>query len=175
MDASRLETAVKHESGTNVRISTHPDEGSLLTALEDFAHERIDGDRHYLTAYHGETWTGGFDLPLLRRACVRRDVDLPFPDVAYVDVMTVCERFNTGEVNDLVGVYDELVGGDHCDPFDESESAVAAHETGEWEQLLLHNLADIEWTREFAVLAGRYVAKSDFKMKSLTPPTRNSS
>lgn len=99
-DSERLAAAVEHESGTNVRISTHPDEQSLLTALGDFAHERIDGDRHYLTAYHGETWKGGFDLPFLRRACVRRDVNWTFPDVAYADVMTVCERFNTGDVND---------------------------------------------------------------------------
>ncbi|WP_440765099.1 hypothetical protein [Natronorubrum sp. DTA7] len=169
-DASRLETAVEHESGSNIRVSTHSDERSLLTALGEFAHKRIDGDRHYLTAYHGETWKGGFDLPFLRRACVRREVDWPFPDVAYADVMTVYERFDTGDVNNLEGVYDELVGGEHCDPFAESESAVTAHENEAWEQLLLHNLADIERTRELAVLAGRYVAKSDFKMKSLTPP-----
>lgn len=68
-----------------------------------------------------------------------------------------------------LGGYDELVAGDRCDLFDESESAVAAHENGEWEQLLLQNLADIERTRDLAVLAGRYVAKSDFKMKSFTP------
>jgi len=170
VDAARLATAVEHESGTNIRVSTHLDERSLIAALGEFANERIDDSRHYLTAYHGETWKGGFDLPFLRRACVRRDVAWPFPDVAYADVLTVCDRFNTGDVNDLEGVYDELIGEEHCDPFADSESAVAAHEDGEWEQLLLHNLADIERTRELAVLAGRYVAKSDFKMKSLTPP-----
>lgn len=169
-DASRLETAVEHESGSNVRVSVHPDESSVLTGLGEFAHKRIDGDQNYLTAYHGETWNGGFDLPFLRRACVRQGVDWPFPDTAYADVMTVVKRFNTGNVNDLVGVYDELISGDHCDPFDGSASAVAAHEDEEWERLLLHNLADIERTRELAVLAGQYVSKSDFRMKNLTPP-----
>jgi len=169
-NASRLETAVEHESDSNVRVSVHPDESSLLTALGEFAHQRIDGDRNYLTAYHGETWNGGFDLPFLRRACVRQEANWPFPDTAYADVMTVVKRFNTGDVSDLVGVYDELIGGDHCDPFDDSSSAVAAHENEEWERLLLHNLADIKRTRELAVLAGQYVSKSDFRMKNLTPP-----
>lgn len=51
-------------------------------------------------------------------------------------------------------MYDELIGGDHCDPFDESPSAVAVHEDEEWERLLLHNLADVERTRELAILQG---------------------
>jgi hypothetical protein len=51
-------------------------------------------------------------------------------------------------VSDLAGVYDALIGGEDCDPFDDSASAVAAHEDGDWVPLLLHNLADIERTRE---------------------------
>ncbi|TYL36991.1 hypothetical protein CV102_19765 [Natronococcus pandeyae] len=73
-------------------------------------------------------------------------------------------------MSDLEGVDDDLGGGEHCDSFDESASAVAAHEAGEWERLLLHNLADIERTRELAVLAGQYVCKSDFRTKNLAPP-----
>ena len=42
--------------------------------------------------------------------------------------------------------------------------------TSEWLPLLKHNLADIQRTRELADLAGRFVAKSDFKMKNLAPP-----
>lgn len=169
-DADRLMADVEHESGSNVRVSVFQDERGLLAGLEDFATETVDGDRHYITAYNGERWRGGFDLPFLRSACTRQGVAWPFPDVAYADTMTMVERFDTDDVSDLVGVYEALIDGEDCDPFDESASAVAAHEAGEWTPLLLHNLADIERTRELARLAGRYVPKSDFKMKNLSPP-----
>lgn len=168
-DAGRLTAAVERGSGSNVQLSVHPDERALLIALGEFAAECIDSDRHYLTAYFGETYRAGFDLPFLRRACVRRGVDWPFPDVAYADMKTVMQRFTT-ETSDLAGVYGELIGDEHCDPFTDSERAVTAHDAGEWVPLLLHNLADVERTRELAVLAGRYVSKSDFHMKTLSPP-----
>lgn len=168
--ADRLMTAVEHESGSNVRVTVFQDEQSLLIGLHDFATRTINGDRHYLTAYNGERWNGGFDLPFLRSSCVRRDVSWPFPDVAYADTMDMVQRFDTGDANDLVGVYEELIDDNDCDPFDDSASAVATHEAGDWTPLLLHNLADIERTRELAVLAGQYVAKSDYNMKNLSPP-----
>jgi len=85
-------------------------------------------------------------------------------------MMEVMDRFDTDDRSDLVGVYDYLIGHDSCDPFEESGEAVKAFETGDWEALLLHNLADIQRTRELAVLAGQYVPKSDFRMKNLAPP-----
>lgn len=169
-DADSLAQAVETESGSNVRLAVRRNECGLLIALTEFAANLIDGDRHYVTAFHGETWRGGFDLPFLRRACVRRDVAWPFRDVAYADVQSMVDRFDMGEVNDLEGVYEALVGDDHCDPFEDSEQAVTAHEDGDWTSLLLHNLADIKRTRELAMLAGRYVPKTDFQMKNLAPP-----
>jgi hypothetical protein len=169
-DSKRLAADVEHESGSNVRVSVFRSEERLLAGLEDFTKQTINGDRHYLTAYNGERWSGGFDLPFLRWSCVRRDAPWPFPDVAYADTMDIVEGFDTGDVSDLVGVYDDLIGGDDCDPFNDSASAVATHEDGDWVPLLLHNLADIERTRELAVLAGRYIPKSDFNMKNLSPP-----
>jgi hypothetical protein len=145
-------------------------EHELLSTLEEVGHDRLDDDAHYLTAYHGETWNGGFDLPFLRTACVDHGVGWPFPDIAYADVLTIVDRFDTNETSDLVGVYDHLIGGNSCDPFEDSGQAVAAFENSQWESLLLHNLADIQRTRELAVLAGRYVPQSDFKMKNLAPP-----
>jgi len=168
-DPSRLEAAVERRSGSNVRVAVFPDERGLLEGIEAFATERIDGDRQYLTAYNGERWRGGFDLPFLRRACASHSTEWPFPDVAYADTMDAVERFHTGD-DDLAGAYEALIGGDHPDPFADSASAVSSHESGDWVALLLHNLADIERTREIAVLAGAYVPKSDFRMKSLQPP-----
>jgi hypothetical protein len=98
------------------------------------------------------------------------NIEWPFPNLAYADMLDVIDRFNTNETTDLVGVYDQLIGKDSFDPFEDSGSAVDTFESGEWEQLLLHNLADIQRTRELAVLASAYVPQSDFQMKSLAPP-----
>lgn len=169
-DATRLANAVEHESGSNVRVTVFTDEETLLAGFEDFTTKTIDDDRHYLTAYNGERWRNGFDLPFLRSACVRHEVSWPFPDVAYTDTMDMVERFYTGDVTDLVGVYETLIGEDSCDPFDDSERAVTTHADGDWTPLLLHNLADIVRTRDLALLAERHVPQSDFNMKNLQPP-----
>jgi hypothetical protein len=170
-DAERLRDELEERVDETVQVSVHGDEGELLDAVAEFATERLDDDRHYLTAYNGETWRGGFDLPFLRRACVRHDADWPFRDIAYADTMTMFDRFDTGDTNDLPGVYDDLVGGDHCDPFADSGAAVTAFEAGDWIDLLAHNLADIRRTRALARLAERYVPQSDFGMKNLAPPS----
>ncbi len=165
-----LETAVEHESGSNIKLLVYSNETELLAGINNFASKHVDGNRHYITAYNGERWDGGFDLPFLRSSCARRNAEWPFPDIAYADTMDMIKRFHTGDATDLVGVYDALIGKESCDPFGESATAVDAHSSGEWVPLILHNLADIERTRELARLAGLYVPKSDFNMKSLAPP-----
>ena len=55
-------------------------------------------------------------------------------------------------------------------PFNDSEAAVDAYEAAEWLPLLEHTLADIQRTKELALLAGRFMAKSDFSIKNLQPP-----
>lgn len=98
---------------------------------------------------------------------MRPTVDRPVPDVADAAMMTVVERVDTGDVSDLVGVYEALVGDRHCDSFDERERAVAVHERGEWKQRVLHELGAVERKRERAVLTGRYVSTTEFTMKTL--------
>ena len=172
-DQERLTRAlVPHSNGTDPNLRITHSEQQLLEVLSEITHARLDDDRHYLTAYHGETWNGGFDLPFVRTACVAHDIEWPFPNLPYADMLDVVDRFDTNDKNDLVGVYDELVGNETCDPFDDSGSAVDAFENGDWEPLLRHNLADIQRTRELAALAGQYVPQSDFRMKNLSPPTR---
>jgi uncharacterized protein YprB with RNaseH-like and TPR domain len=165
-----LHASLEKHGGQRFELAICPDEQALLTALDEFTGAHLDGDRHYLTAYNAETWKGGFDLPFLRTACVKHEMQWPFPDIAYADVFDIANRFNTNDTSDLVGVYDQLIGHDTCDPFDDSAEAVTAFEEGNWESLLLHNLADIQRTREIALLAREYVAQSDFRMKNLTPP-----
>jgi len=169
-DEDQLEAQLTPHSAGRIDLYTCPDEHTLLSRLGDIADTHIDSDGHYLTAYHGETWNGGFDLPFLRTACVKHDIAWPFPDMAYADTFNVIDRFDTNDSQDLVSVYDHLIDRDTCDPFDDSAAAVDAFTTGDWEPLLLHNLADIQRTRELAALASEYVAKSDFNMKNLSPP-----
>jgi hypothetical protein len=51
-------------------VAVARDETALLTNLAAFVTKRLDSDTHYLTAYNGETWNGGFDLPFVRSACL---------------------------------------------------------------------------------------------------------
>jgi hypothetical protein len=165
-DAAALEQALDNQTEREVQVAVRESEAALLDAVGEFVDERLDDDAHYLTAYNGETWNGGFDLPFVRRSW-------PFSGLAYADVFSVLDGFETDGMSDLAGVYEQLIGSDCGDPFEESGAAVGAYERGAWEELLAHNLADIERTRELALVAERYIAGSDFGMKNLTPPATN--
>ena len=165
-----LTTALDEHSAGVVSLVVATDEQELLAEISEIASSQIDGDRHYLTAYNGETWNGGFDLPFCRTRFLNHDMEWPFGDIAYADMMETMDRFDTNDQRDLVGVYEQLIGNESCDPFEDSGEAVSAFEAAEWLPLLKHNLADIQRTRELAQLAGRFVPKSDFGMKSLEPP-----
>jgi uncharacterized protein YprB with RNaseH-like and TPR domain len=169
-DRKALVTTLDQASAGTVQLKLADDERALLEAVKTFATHQLDGDRHYLTAFNGETWNGGFDLPFCRTRFLQHGMDWPFGDVAYADMMQIVDRFDTNDQRDLVGVYDVLVGEETCDPFENSAAAVDAFEAADWLPLLKHNLADIQRTRELADLAGRFVPKSDFSMKNLAPP-----
>ena len=171
-DRKALVTSLDEESTGTVQLEIVDDEPALLEAVSSFVTDQLDGDTHYVTAFNGETWNGGFDLPFCRTRFLHHGLRWPFGDIAYADMIQLVDRFNTHDHSDLVGVYDVLVGEETCDPFDDSAEAVDAFETGEWLSLCQHNLADIQRTRKLAQLAGQFVARSDFKMKNLQPPSR---
>lgn len=164
-----VETLNQHSKET-VRLTITADEEELLTEVSAVIENRLDGNTHYLTAFNGETWGGGFDIPFCRTAYLQHGKEWPLGDIAYADMVQIVDRFNTDGHSDLVGVYDVLIGEDTCDPFDSSEKAVEAFENRDWTNLLLHNLADIQRTRELAGLAERFLPRSDFQMKNLKPP-----
>lgn len=179
-DVTELQDRVAEETGYHVAVSTHEDEQSLLEAVGEFGLERFTEEGLMLVAYNGEKWKTGFDLPFLRTRLARSDAEWPFRDLPYADLMPVIERrFNTTvgsdedrkAVNDLVGAYDTLIGGEASliDPFVDSVEAVEAFENGEFVDLVAHNVADIRRTRELGRLAQTYCSKSDIQMKSLTP------
>ena len=166
-----LEGDVNDAVTTPVTLSTHQSESALLEVVTDFVASTLSDRDIKLVAYNGETWNGGFDLPFLRTRLNYHDLGWPFDDIPYIEAMEVFEsRFNTSE-NSLVSVYDELIGGElgDLDPFVDSAEAVDAWERGEFEAVVLHNVADIRRTRALMDLAERYCSKSDFSMKSLDP------
>ncbi|RJX47493.1 3'-5' exonuclease family protein [Halonotius pteroides] len=172
-DHAALVDGLDHHATGAVSLVIAGSERELLDAVSDVVTGQIDSDRHYLTAYNGETWQGGFDLPFCRTRFLNHDMEWPFQDLAYADMMeAIVDRFDTGDKRDLVGVYDQLIGSPTCDPFEDSGEAVDAYEAAEWLPLLKHNLADIQRTRELAQLADRFVPQSDFSMKNLQPPGR---
>ena len=172
VDRNALVTSLDEESTGAVQLEVVEDEAALLEAVSSFVTDQLDGDTHYVTAFNGATWSGGFDLPFCRTRSLQHELRWPFGGIAYADMIQLVDRFNTHDHSDLVGVYDVLVGEETCDPFDDNAEAVDAFERGEWLSLCQHNLADIQRTRKLAELAGQFVARSDFKMKNLQPPRR---
>lgn len=174
--AGDVQGAVEDGVDTVVDVSVHESETELLEAVAGFASERLVGRDVLLVGYHGEVWRGGFDLPFLRTRLTRVDVEWPFRDVAYADVLpVVTDRFNTtvdGEdLSGLGDVYAVLCDGGYeaVDPFAESGEAVSAFEDGRFGELAMHNAADVLRTRALAVLAEEYCGKADFQLKRLTP------
>jgi uncharacterized protein YprB with RNaseH-like and TPR domain len=171
-----------------VNVSTHTSEQELLVAVSAFVAERLAGDDMLLVAYNGERWNGGFDVPFLRTRYAQLNLSWPFTDVPYADLMPiVSDRFNTTSIdatttaadgdaraveqNDLARAYAVLCDGAYgdVDPFVESAEAVAAFDDGRFAELAQHNVADVLRTRAVGRVAERYCAKSEFKVKSLTP------
>ena len=180
---SSLETTLGEAADVHVQLSTHTDEAALLAALSAFVADSVADRDYLLVAYNGERWQSGFDLPFLRTRYAAHDDGWPFVDVPYADLMPIFERrFQTvrayGErVSDLGGVYEAVIDGDlgDLDPFADSEAAVEAFESGEFEALLGHNLADVRRTARLAGLAERFCSKAEFNVKSLTPTSEDPS
>lgn len=180
VETGPLEDRLADRFGTEVRLSVHDTEAELLHALTPFLAETVAARDYMLVAYNGERFDGGFDLPFLRTRYARQDIDWPFDGIPYADILPLVRtRFNTTvggqERNDLVAAYETLVGDDlsTLDPFDASGDAVDAFETGDFQALLAHNVADILRTGALASLAERYCGKSEFDLKSLTPSVRD--
>ncbi|UPV73930.1 hypothetical protein M0R89_15490 [Halorussus limi] len=174
--ARELQATVQEQVPVHVDVSTHECEESVLAAVTEFVAERLSGSDVLLVAYNGERWNGGFDVPFLRTRYAQLDMQWPFVDVPYADVMPlVTDRFNTtvngDDQHDLGSVYDLLCDGEYgdLDPFDGSDAAVPAFENGWFAELVQHNVADVLRTRALGRVAERYCSKSEFKVKSLTP------
>jgi len=176
VDPKPLHSAQSRLFETTIKLSVHPTEKEILSAVTKFSNESLSPRDYLLVAYNGERWRSGFDLPFLRTRYSQSEIKWPFTNLPYSDLMPIFEsRFNTtsGEtsLSDLEGVYKTLIGNDltELDPFDDSKEAVDAFHNGEFNDLIQHNVSDILRTDALAHVAERYCGKSDFKLKSLTP------
>jgi len=115
-DHQTLTKALDEHSAGAVSLEIVEDEAAPLESISEISTTQIDGDRHYLTAYNGETWNGGFDLLFCRTRFLDHEMDWAFGDLAYADMMEMIDRFNTQDQRDLVGVCDYLIGNETCDP-----------------------------------------------------------
>ncbi|WP_459889427.1 hypothetical protein [Halostagnicola bangensis] len=175
-DLAALEAVVGDRCGTHVKLSVYASEAALLEAVGMFAQERLHGEDVLLVAFNGERWKGGFDLPFLRTRLAATDVEWPFRDMPYADLLpVVTRRFNLvvddEKQSSLPASYETLVGGDlnERDPFDDSATAVTAFENQQYADLVTHNVVDVLRTGELGQLTRRYCSKSDYSLKSLTP------
>ena len=181
VNRATLETTLADRFNTTIKLSCHQTEQALLEALTEFVAESLTPKEYLLVAYNGERFRSGFDLPFLRTRYALQNIGWPFVDVPYADLMPIFQyRFNTqidGESPaDLERVYEMIVGKELAmlDPFDDSKQAVSAFESGDFEDLLQHNIADILRTDALASIAEQYCGKSEFKLKSLTPTISDS-
>lgn len=179
VDPGPLEEDLDGTGGAVVQVRTHADEAVLLDALQSFVEESIATREYFLTAFNGECWRGGFDLPFLRTRLRAHETAWPFTDVPYADLQPIYDRqFHTdrpaGSAADLDGIATLVLGGEltDLDPFEDSAAAVTAFERGQFRDLLLHNLVDVLRTARLARVAQRYCSRSDFDLKSLTPAAR---
>lgn len=176
----RLGEVVNERVDTRIDLSVHDSEHALLNDMVEYVTVRLAGDDLLLTAYNGETWHGGFDLPFLRTRLAEHNLPWPFLDLPYADLYPlVSDLWNTtiegDSQSDLVTAYETLCAGKHgdLDPFLDSQTAVKAFNEGDFADLVAHNVADILRTAALGRLAQQYCSKSDFQLKSLTPVTND--
>jgi hypothetical protein len=175
-----LETRLTDRFSEKIQLTVHDGEAVILDAFAEFLGNTVADREYLLVAYNGERFNGGFDLPFLRTRYATHQQDWPFDGISYADLLPLIQdRFNTTTAddtqNDLVGAYESLIGGPYTteDPFTDSSEAVVAFESGEFEALLAHNIADVLRTKALASLAKQYCGKSEFSLKSLTPVCRD--
>lgn len=76
-----------------------------------------------------------------------------------------------GEINDLDGVYDEMINDEHYtiidDPFEDSKEAVTAFKGGDVESVIQHNVSDLERTDAIVWLIINAVAGEKSKLSTI--------
>jgi hypothetical protein len=189
---AHLETV---SGGVTVTVTPVPDETRLLKEIQQVVFDRFDREYARLIAFNASSWKGGFDLPFVRTRCLTRGVDWVFDGIQFCDLWEpVQKRINTTEayrgkhddVNSLTGAHAilfkhdaaEVLGSDETadhpwyhdrqyDPFEDSGSASAHYDRGEYLPICQHNLADVHRTWELGELVRQVVPSKDITTKKL--------
>lgn len=106
VDKESLEETIEDRSGIqDFNLNLCDNEVELMKSVSEYTNdpERYE-DGVYVTAYNGETYRGGFDLPFIRNSCLRAGgVEMPFAGQDYFDLSPIFDkggRFNT-EIPDI--------------------------------------------------------------------------
>lgn len=75
IDIDQYETHLERVSDATVTITAADNETALLKALRRVLFDRFERDYNRLTAFHADSWKGGFDLPFLRTRCIDNGVE----------------------------------------------------------------------------------------------------
>jgi hypothetical protein len=166
----------------------------VLSGIQELLFERFEKNQNRLIAYNAESWKSGFDLPFVRTRCIEAGIPWVFDGIQFADLYdplqkridtTVTRHGASVDANTLTGshklltpaqhsleVLSEYVPEEHSwyterryDPFAFSASAVDAYRTGNYLDVLLHNLADIHRTWELGGLIREYVPAKDVTIK----------
>ena len=172
-----LQQRVRDRVGSRVIVSAHSCEKALMSAAVDYIQAHLDGDDLLLVGYASEHRKADLGLPFFRTRLSKANMGWPFRDLPFADILPLIEDcFHTlgdkGESrSDLVSAYELLGSGQlgELDPFEDDEEAMRAFEEGRYEDLAVHNIANIRRTRELSRLAQRYCSESEYRLKSLTP------
>lgn len=102
-DASELQKRIIQGAELeNIVLYVCEDEKELLENIEDYFNTHAD-DNTILTAFNGERYNGGFDLPFIRTRCVKNGIGFIFSGFWYTDIMDVIHED---------GVFDTTVKGE---------------------------------------------------------------
>lgn len=194
IEPDQHETHLEQVSNATVTVTATDNEAALLESLQHVIFDRFDREYNRLTAFHADSWKGGFDLPFLRTRCIARGVEWVFDGLSFCDLWEpTTKRLNTtatywdkhDDVNSLEGTHGILFGNgpppmlaeevpDHpwyadreYDPFASSGSASYCYERNELLPIVQHNLADIHRTWELGELVRMFVPSKDITEKKL--------
>lgn len=196
VEVDQFEAHLERVSGSDaVTVTAAEDEASLLETMRRIVFDRVDRDYCRLTAFNGDSWQGGFDLPFTRTRCLVQRVDWVFDGLMFCDCWEpITKRLNTTEafrdkhddVNSLTGAHailfehdaPRVLGSDETaehpwyhdrqyDPFEDSGSASAHYDRDEFLPVLQHNMADVHRTWELGELVRQVVPSKDITTKKL--------
>lgn len=161
------EEEVEEITGENVSIVSVDSQKDMLEAISNVVNSM--GEKTVYTAFHGETYHSGFDLPMLRTIAERFEMAHPFKGELYFDAMEPIKKsrlnttvvstqgFNKTEYKKFTKMHDIPVDGTYVDDYEEAleENEITDEMVEEW--AIEYNDGELP-TKDMGDLVGVYNA-----------------